>query len=422
MTTEASNAASPNEARHGLVRERIDHVIVLMLENRSFDHMLGFLAHPYPDCFGQPDRTAYFNEDKCHVHYAASDDGTPDLVDPDHSPSGIRVQMGPYGSVPAMGGFVASYEERMSVEGAPHVMRCLSPDDKCPVLADLARKYAVCTRWFSSVPGETWPNRNFAHAATSDDAMTIEFGFYRDKTIFETLEQAGATWRIYYDGPPQVWFYKRLWKPRWRDMVPWAHPRLANWHEMPKFFDHVAKGDLPAYTFIEPAHNQLFSDPPRQTNSQHCHNNVKDMASTDFYAGEELIASVHDALLGNPDLFRRTLLIVTYDEHGGLYDHVVPPSSVDPNDPADVGIIRRLARWIRRKVDAYKGRPSNDIHDFSRLGVRVPTVLVSPWIPAGTVLRDVFDHASIPATLRALFAPTAKPLTARDACAATFHS
>ncbi len=100
----------------------------------------------------------------------------------------------------------------------------------------------MATRWFASVPGETWPNRNFAHAATSEGATGIEPGFFSAKTIFHSLEEAGKEWHVYYDGMPQVMVFDDLWKP----------DRIANWFRMAYFWEHVANDALPAYSFIEP--------------------------------------------------------------------------------------------------------------------------------------------------------------------------
>lgn len=193
---------------------RIEHVVVLMLENRSFDHMLGFLDHPDP-AFDGLRPSAQHNDDSQGNHIPATDDGAPRGVDPDHSHEGALRQLGAYGDVVENGGFASDYERRLATLGKKtpewakqaspaDVMRCLDPKLRCPVLATLALEFAVCQRWFSSVPGETWPNRNFAHAATSDSTVNIELGFYWDPTIFELIAKRGASWHIYFDGPPQV--------------------------------------------------------------------------------------------------------------------------------------------------------------------------------------------------------------------------
>lgn len=407
---------------------RVEHLVVLMLENHSFDHLLGFLDHPRPERFDGLSDGYHYNVDHNGSRVYATKVGKPHGFDPDHSHEGALLQIGAYGDVTTNGGFVRSYEDRHpdDLGKGALVMQCLDPGEHCRVLAELAKEFAVCTAWFCSVPGETWPNRNFAHAATSDGTVNIELGFYYDRTIFEQLEAARASWRIYYDGTPQVWCFRRLWKPRliMDFLLRRRPPRIANFAEFDDFVLDVSHGKLANYTFIEPAHNRFNSDTgaPRRTNSQHPHNNPKDSPG-DFMAGEMLIQEVYEALRKNQPLFERTLLLITYDEHGGLYDHVPPPCAVAPDDIISRGTTRRLGRFGRSLVERLKGvrRPKADF-DFRQLGVRVPAVLVSPWIEPGTVVTDRFDHASIPATLRTLFAPRLSSLTARDEAANTFHS
>lgn len=398
---------------------RIEHVVLLMLENRSFDHMLGFLPHPDPTFRGVRARTHY-NIDAAGSVVWATNDGQADTADPDHSNAGVLMQLGAFGDVPAMGGFVRNYGAYQPSADAAAVMRCLDPLTVCPVVAQLALEFAVCDAWFSSVPGETWPNRNFAHAATSDDASDIELGFYYDPTIFEQLASVGASWRIYHDGPAQAWCFRRLWhEPSWLDRILRRRSTIANWFSRVDFAAHAAAGDLPAYTFIEPTHLAGVGG-SGPTNSQHPNNNRT--STSDFVGGEQLVKEIYDALAANPDLFAKTLFVITYDEHGGLYDHVPPPAAIAPGDPVWRGLSRRIAGSVRALINRAHGTPSARTHfDFTRLGVRVPAVLVSPWIQPGTVVHTQLEHASIPATLRALFAPRAPALTRRDAAATTFH-
>jgi phospholipase C len=139
--------------------------------------------------------------------------------------------------------------------------------------------------------------------------------------------------------------------------------------------------------------------------------------STDFQRGEQLIRSVYDALRANPKLFRGTVLVITYDEHGGLYDHVTPPRTPHPTV---LHPLRRPLEFTGRLV-AWFLEVRRAPFDFTSLGLRVPTVIISPWIAPGTVESTLYDHTSVIATLRAVFAPQAPPLTRRDAKANTFH-
>ena len=430
---------------------KIDHVVVLMLENRSFDHMLGFLNHPDPAFDGLLRGGPYSNPGYAGGPAVAA---TPDAkavlpLDPNHEHDAVLKQLGldpkpPYGK-PANDGFVADYERqgrnldpqrstgllgplvnqletRKIAHSAPMtgvgplIMRCQDPAN-VPVLSRLALSFAVCTRWFCPVPGETWPNRNFLHAATSDGETDIDTRLYANPTIFELLESHGHDWNIYHDDTPQVWAFVNLWD---------TPERHAKWHPFAAFAEHVKAGTLPAYSFIEPNHrppvHTLDHEPvvgwPDVSNSQHPGNNVMTRAGydtftddantdSDFTRGETLIAQVYETLRSQPDLFARTLLVITYDEHGGLYDHVPPPQNVPAPGPARPG--SRLAHLILEK--------SSTAFDFTMLGPRVPAVVISPLVAAGTVDTTVRDHTTVPATLRTLFAPQAEPLTHRDAWA-----
>jgi phospholipase C len=433
----------------------IDHVVVLCLENRSFDHVLGFLEHPDPRFEGLRTGGPYANPGW---------DGGPDVpatptakrvlpFGPDHSHDAVMEQLAVSGIGPLRratnSGFVSSYERKARGLAPPTfggllapvlkrfvhspqsdgttgagrgrlVMEC-QPPERVPVLARLALEFAVCDHWFCSVPGETWPNRNFLHAATSDGETNIELRPYTDCTIFERLEENGADWRIYHDDTPQVWAFPKLWD---------TPERHARWHPVSHFAREVAAGELPAYAFLEPNHRPPFhtlddlplpGSPPELSSSQHPENNLvsdaayddfdDDASDTDFARGERLVAEVYEALRNNPEVFARTLLLITYDEHGGLYDHVPPPTDVPP--PADG------KNWWTRLLHAIWHRDAVPF-DFTMLGPRVPAVVVSPLVPRGTLDQRVHDHASVPATLRTLFAPTARPLTGRDAWATPF--
>ena len=433
----------------------IDHVIVLALENRSFDHMLGFLRHPDPRFDGLRGGGRYDNPG---WDGAASVSASPAAkavlpVGPDHSHDGVMEQLavrgiGPAGR-PTNQGFVASYErkcrglaspkfggllgpllnwwtQRQAGSGAaiqnrgPLVMHCQSPEN-VPVLSTLALEFAVCTRWFCAVPGETWPNRNFLHAATSDGETNIEVRPYTNRTIFELLEEdRGREWHIYHDDTPQVWAFPRLWD---------RADRHARWFPLEEFARHVETGQLPAYSFLEPNHrpplHTLDHAPlvgaPDISNSQHPENSLVSDASydhfvpgdTDFARAEVLIARIYEALRASPEVFERSLLVITYDEHGGFYDHVPPPTGIpSPGDPPGL-LGRLLGGLLHRKSASF---------DFTMLGPRVPAVVISPYVAAGTVDGTVRDHASVPATLRAVFAPDAPSLTRRDAWSPPFHT
>jgi phospholipase C len=413
------NGASP-----GFGRDRIRHVIVLMMENRSFDHLLGYLQHEdarYPNL----DRLGV----SCPVDPEHPDTDlvptSPDAshvlgVDPDHSHESVMLQLfgkagEPDGDQPTMNGFIRSFAlkiggnsprpvNRLSrilqwvidkvtavwkwltgkpapvVPDARNIMRCFA-EPEVPVLSRLAKEFAVFVNWHASVPGETWPNRNYAHAATSHGTTNIAIKFYGDETVFEQLagqeKNKETSWGIYHDGIAQVWAFWRLWT-RW----------LGRFHGMDRLFKDIENGTLPSYAFVEPNHGFGLGE----GNSQHPANNASDDAS--FIGGELLMGRIYNALVSNPMVFAKTLFLITYDEHGGFFDHV-PPRAVVPPD----------------------GMVSPSRFDFRLSGVRVPAVAISPLIPKGTIVETFYDHASIPKTVRSQFAVGAGPLNPRDEAA-----
>ncbi len=368
-----------------LEKEKI-RFVVLMLENRSFDHLLGYLRPGEPGFLSGAEANAANDGSSVPVSTAAAYTIDPP---PGHNHANVRRQMfGDYhdyaGRVPSMAGFVRDYEQialwaDAPLDRGPNIMKCFVPD-KVRVIRALAESYCVCSNWFSSVPGATWPNRNFAHAATSDGEVNIVPRFYYNKTIFEQLQEANPprSWAIYHDGIPQSW----------------AFPRIAalpgdGFRSMQRFVEDVENDALPDYTFIEPNHTGA------DTNSMHP-GYIKEHEAR-FRAAERLVANVYSTLSSKAAVWEKTVLLVTFDEHGGFYDHVVPDVAVAPDDKTWHGI-----------GHAFR---------FDRLGVRVPTIVVSPWVKPGSVDPTHYDHTSIIATARNLFAPNAPPLTKRDAAA-----
>ena len=392
-------------------REGIKHIVVLMMENRSFDHLVGFLDHDNPD-YPRLDRLDVSCPRYPWLPFGPRVRPTPDALavlgtDPDHSHEAVMDQLYPRLGKPTMSGFIDSFAYRIKhgtmrklswwqrvfarlseffsrifrrrapIPATPdEIMRCFPPGE-IPVLGFLAKEYGSLVAWHSSVPGETWPNRQFAHAATSHGTSNIEIGFYEDPTVFERLSAAGRTWSIYVDGVAQVIAYPKLWIGG-----------TGHFHGMDRLRSDIRSGNLPDYAFIEPNHGIG----PGEGNSQHPGNNL--LSGDSFVAGEALIASVYNELVANPSLFESTLLLVTYDEHGGFFDHVPPPSVQPP--------------------DKYRKGKFN----FDIAGVRVPAVAISPLIPAGHVDKTFYEHAAIPHVVLRQFVPGAAPLTERDAASA----
>lgn len=275
-----------------------------------------------------------------------------------------------------MGGFVDNYM-RFGLPLRPDpqaVMHYFTPIH-VPVISQLARAFGVSDRWFASAPCQTWPNRFFVHTGTAGGFVNNTTDhIYTMETVFNRLTDQKKDWRIYFHDIPQSATLTRLWER------PECFRRFSD-----DFAEDVKKGKLPAYTFIEP---RYFAD----LNGKHAPNDQHPPHNVAY--GEALIASVYNALRAGPK-WKQTLFIITYDEHGGCFDHVTPPAAVPPGGPAP-----------------------NSFH-FNSYGVRVPAVIVSPYVKKGSFIRPPaqtpFDHTSILATLRKLFG--IKGLTARDMAA-----
>ncbi len=281
-------------------------------------------------------------------------------------------------SPPTMSGFVSNYI-KTGANDPRGVMHGFTPE-QVPVISQLAKSFGTSDRWHASAPNQTWPNRFFVHTGTAGGYVNNAPPHfpYLMPTIFNRLTERRRSWRIYHHD------------------VPLTATLTAILSELPdhlySFEDHFMNdamaGRLPNYSFIEPRYfPSLILN--RMPNDQHPPHNVA--------YGERLIARCYDALRNGAG-WDETLFIITYDEHGGIYDHVPPPAAVSPDDADPDGFA------------------------FDRYGVRVPAVLISPWIPEGSVVRPPagskypFDHASILSTLRKLF-DLGEPLTRRDAAA-----
>lgn len=372
---------------------QIDHVVVLMLENRSFDSMLGWLKPGDPNFRGlsgtETNPQAGPGLPPIGVwNQPGTDPATMSIPCPDPGElfsQDMNAQLfgagNPTTGTPTMDGFVINYMAQAGVGAADAkaVMHHFTPD-QVPVISQLATAFGVSDCWHASAPCQTWPNRFFVHTATAGGYVNnspVHFP-YTMKSVFELLDERQKEWRIYFHDLPQAATLANIWESG-----------ATNFRRFEAdFVSDAMTGKLPAYSFIEP---RYFSSSLLQLipNDEHPPHNV--------HYGEQLIATVYNAVRNGPN-WARTLFVVIYDEHGGCYDHVPPPAAAPP------------------------GGPTPDGFAFDRYGVRVPAVIVSPYIPAGTIVRPPdgagypFDHTSIIATLRELFQLDG-PLTGRDAVA-----
>lgn len=391
---------------------QIDHVFVLMLENRSFDHMLAFSGIP-----GIETTTSLGSNSFDGSTYTVGPPGAPPKMatDPGHEFADVFEQLCGHGAVHTPwtafpshlknDDFVSNYATSRS-EDAPgnptpaprsawgDVMKCFDTKRQLPVLHQLASEFAVCDHWFSSVPGPTWPNRLFLHGASSAGwadsptpqqiidwiKKTTRFVFPSGASIFDRLTAAGLSWRIYADedgpalgGVPMVAALDGI-------------EYQTNTFAFSQFEADLAGPYKYAYTFIEPNYGDSVSGSFAGGSSQH---------PTDGVArGEALIKATYDAIRRSA-VWNRSVLFVLYDEHGGFYDSVhprpaLPPGDGSPNDPAING-----GGFL-----------------FDHFGVRVPAVIISPLISKPRVDSTKYDHTSVLATIERLFGLA--PMTNRD--------
>jgi len=420
----------------------LDHVVVVLFENRSLDNVLGRLYGPgdgktFEGVIGKdltnpiPEWAEHGADRKVVPYTVATDMDSPNpdsgeeyfhtntqlfnVID-DHN----RFKIGesaaapwnapPPGATPTMDGFVTDYISTFTGEVGrqptydeyAHIMTGCTPE-QLPVLNGIARDFGVFDHWFCEVPSQTFMNRSFWTAATSsgfvvNSPMGKWFAKNDAETIFDRLEAHGRTWKVYIMEPMPVSFTGVIHYPRLKD-------RLAT-HFVPfaEFEKDAAAGTLPDFSLIEPnmagghgdyhpAFGRSFSD-------------TVDLAMdnpSSMLAGEAFLERVFTAYRSatsptGPNVWN-TPLLIGWDEPGGTYDHV-PPGPVPPPDPA--------------------APPGEFGFTFDRSGYRVPAIIVSPWVEPGSVYNEEYRHTSLIATLRKVWG-LGEAFTQRDASARTFE-
>ncbi|WOL01721.1 non-specific phospholipase C6-like [Canna indica] len=374
-------------------RQPIKNIVVLVLENRSFDHMLGWMKqslNPSIDGLTGRECNPHSTDDPNSQLVCVSDDAQFIDPDPGHSFEDVMQQVFGSGAIPSMSGFV---QQALSISRnlSNSVMKGFNPES-IPVFASLVQEFAVFDRWFSSIPGPTQPNRLFVYSATSHgairhDKFNLLMG-YPQKTIFDSLEEDGLDFGVYFKNIPTTLFYRNLRRLKY----------ISKFHLFSSFKDHARRGRLPSLSVVEPRYFDLVDDAADDDHPSH-----------DVANGQKLVKEVYEALRSSPQ-WNQSLLIITYDEHGGFYDHVATPYKGVPNPDGILG-------------------PDPFFFKFDRLGVRIPTIMISPWIKKGTVVSrpngptstSEFEHSSIPATIKKLLKLKSDFLTKRDAWAGTFE-
>jgi phospholipase C len=430
----------PDPVPPGKAFPQFRHVVVLMFENRSLDNVLGWLyeteppprgasfagvagmplSNPIPPDFDAEGRGAVPvgkgwvmdqpnpdpGEGYAHVNTQLFGTVLPaanaTLPDKDLRPPYNLTTPAP--AAPAMSGFVTDYVNQLyRDQGRPpaydeyrRIMDCFPPA-ALPVFNTLARRFAVFDHWFAAVPSQTYTNRAFFHAASSSgkvDNLPNAFWIKDNtaETIFNRISDArrrGLSWRVYWDPADGISLTGLIHFPRLHDYFG------SNFAHMAQFYRDARAGRLPAYSFIEPRfifrHNDAH--PPVAELGE-------DPYPSSVLAAELLLNDVYNAVrtANNPDgsNWQNTLLLVTFDEHGGCYDHVPPPAAVPPDPAAPAGEMG---------------------FRFDRAGVRVPAIVVSAYVEEGTVVNAPFEHTTLIRTLAEQW--DLGHLTARDAAAPT---
>lgn len=334
----------------------IKHVVLLIMENHSFDQMLGCFQSIYEDLEGVNPSAPFFNFDmKGNKVFQKPCTETQIRFDPHHDLPNVLTHLSENN-----GGFVKDFitcYPNASVKDCEYVMGYY-PLGFLPGIHPLAKEFTICDHWFSSLPGPTWPNRFFALSGTSSGRVRMPQGIFHPNlanalfdqdqdTLFDRLNEAQKTWKIYYYDFPLSLVLTHQREPH----------NLVRYDNITNFFKDARgkEADFPAFTLIEPKYLDI------DQNDDHPPHNVM--------KAQKLIADVYNAIRSNPKLWESTLLVIFYDEHGGFYDHVIPPKATPP--------------------DAH-----TEEYTFDQLGVRVPALLISPWV-GQRVEKNVFDHTSL---------------------------
>ncbi|CAO3673695.1 unnamed protein product [Umbelopsis ramanniana] len=382
------------------ISEKIKNVVLLVLENRSFDRMLGWANYTsgINGLTGKEYNLVNPADPTSTKIYVGHHGLLEDPLDPPHGLDDVTRQItgnltaqsvNPLSSAP-MTGFVADFAQSLNISltntsALAQVMNAFDPET-IPVFYSLAQNFLLMDNYFASFPGSTMPNRLFVHSATSHGEINTDgthyIAGYPQNTLYNNLADSGISWTNYFEEVPSLIVFDQL------------RTSLSNYKQWNTFQSDAKAGTLPSVSFLDPAYFSILN----------CVQEDDAHPPSDIAETERLLKNVYETLRASPQ-WNETLLIVTFDEHGGYFDHVPTPTSAPNPDGITVSDF-----------------------DFDRLGVRVPMLLISPWVEAGSVLSkpsgpqpdSQFEHSSIPATIKKIF-NLPNFLTKRDAWAATFE-
>lgn len=348
---------------------RVQTVVIALMENRSFDHLLGYFG--LPDS-GHPRAARIDGIQHANLYYAHSPYPPRRITsaaidpDPDHEREDIAIQINSLAG--PMMGFVDSYRQHHPGADVGRVMEYCT-NGYLNVTDFLARSGTICDNWFACLPASTLPNRLMASAGYAvvdhtPDGYLSELKDIIDETkqdlLYDWLERHGRSWRVYHSGSPFFMTVPRILAKYESDVQTQNYFRPIE-----SLVDDFTNDNLPDVVFVEP----LYQDDPRRGSAQA----TDDHAPASLYGGQRFLKVVHEALTANPSVWNRLVAVITYDEHGSFFDHVPPPAlRTDPSPGSN-----------------WKGGR------FDTLGMRVPTIVLCPFVQSGSLYEGVLDHTSI---------------------------
>ncbi len=351
------------------VKKKVDTIAILMLENRSYDHMFSFLslntaANPRPEIDGitslRKKEYANVSATKTYQPWITNDD--PLVADLPHSRDLVNVQLRGVASETApitMRGFVEAYRQEIGVGVVPSRAAPMSIQNKPWMMDYFAAHHTICSRWFAPLPADTQPNRLMSLSGYTNYDTTQGRVITQKPLVFDWLSQHRIRWRVYRSGLP----FEMLFEAMWDDVF--DPEKFKSVKDLAIDVSEEADATFPQVIFLEPA----FSDSPitlgYQPNDDH--------PPTGITPGQQFMREMYVALSSHPQRWAKTVMIVTYDEHGGFYDHVHPLAiaTKPPNN----------SEWVGGA--------------FGTTGVRVPGIIASPLAKEGVVYNQPLDHTSI---------------------------
>ncbi len=381
----------------------IRHIVLLMMENHSFDNYLG-LSGRGDGLGGQPPVNLTPDGRAVASHHFDTTEQHPGVPSQSWRSSHIQFDDG------RNAGFAAAVQD-LDPEADPSLAMGYWDGRDIPFYQGLARTFALADRWFCSCLGPTFPNRRFLLAATAngliDDSMASIIDHPKTGTILDLLNRFGVTWANYHHVPPL-----RLWRKQFgsraermaklalgsviprvdatvrgelrctANLYPLGLLRtIGHLRHIDRFFSDAAKGTLPSVSIVDPDFESCSEENPQ-----------------DIQIGESFAADVINAVMHGP-AWPHTLLVWFYDEHGGYFDHVAPPAAEVPDDvpPHSLADGRGPLQWLARHLGLWPSQRHQDDAPgaYDRYGFRVPAVLVSPRARPGAVSSTLYDHTSV---------------------------